>query len=254
MIRYFKKIKRRLLAENKISRYLAYAIGEIVLIVIGILIALYINNWNIHRQNKEKEQFYLSGLLDEFQSNKVKLQNLIEVNRSTLEESRQIAEISYGESTPDEQELSNRLFKAFSYEIDYNPTNSLLNEIISSGGMKNFADAELRMHLTAWDSRIQSVHRQEQTLRSQREKLIELTADEGGSIRTIFDNSGISERLNLQSEKKNESNLQLVKSKAFENALLLFILTADITEEVHYTNLLNEIETILQLIEKSQKN
>ena len=46
MIKFFRKIRQRLLTENKFSKYLLYAIGEIILVVIGILIALQINNWN----------------------------------------------------------------------------------------------------------------------------------------------------------------------------------------------------------------
>ena len=46
MIKYFRKIRQKLLSENKFSKYLIYAIGEILLAVIGILIALRINNWN----------------------------------------------------------------------------------------------------------------------------------------------------------------------------------------------------------------
>jgi len=46
MIKFFKKIRQQLLTENKLSKYLIYAIGEIILVVIGILIALQINNWN----------------------------------------------------------------------------------------------------------------------------------------------------------------------------------------------------------------
>jgi hypothetical protein len=46
MIRFFRKIRQKLLTENKFSKYVLYAIGEIVLVVIGILIALSINNWN----------------------------------------------------------------------------------------------------------------------------------------------------------------------------------------------------------------
>ncbi|MFT6336478.1 MAG: hypothetical protein ACI86M_003478 [Saprospiraceae bacterium] len=50
MIKFFRKIRKRLLAEDKFSKYLIYTIGEIVLVVIGILIALQINNWNQKRQ------------------------------------------------------------------------------------------------------------------------------------------------------------------------------------------------------------
>lgn len=46
MIKFFRKIRQKLLTENKFSKYLIYAIGEIILVVIGILIALQLNNWN----------------------------------------------------------------------------------------------------------------------------------------------------------------------------------------------------------------
>lgn len=46
MIKFFKKIRQNLLNKGKTNKYFKYAIGEIVLVVIGILIALQINNWN----------------------------------------------------------------------------------------------------------------------------------------------------------------------------------------------------------------
>ena len=59
MIKFFRKIRQRLLTENKFSKYLIYAIGEIILVVIGILIALQINNWNEHKKLKKE---YVSDL------------------------------------------------------------------------------------------------------------------------------------------------------------------------------------------------
>lgn len=53
MIKFFRKIRRNLISENKFSKYLIYAIGEIILVVIGILIALSINNWNQEQQQKK---------------------------------------------------------------------------------------------------------------------------------------------------------------------------------------------------------
>lgn len=52
MIKFFRKIRERLLTENKFSKYLLYAIGEIALVVIGILIALQINDWNENKKNE----------------------------------------------------------------------------------------------------------------------------------------------------------------------------------------------------------
>jgi len=54
MIKIFRKIRQNLLMENKTEKYLKYAIGEIVLVVIGILIALSINNWNEERKDRDK--------------------------------------------------------------------------------------------------------------------------------------------------------------------------------------------------------
>jgi hypothetical protein len=62
MIKFFRKIRHRLLTENKFSKYLLYAIGEIILVVIGILIALQINTWNNNKIEKRKEHASLMQL------------------------------------------------------------------------------------------------------------------------------------------------------------------------------------------------
>lgn len=68
MIKFFRKIRQRLLTENKFSKYLIYAIGEIILVVTGILIALQINNWNEERKQRVEEINILIGLKKDFQS------------------------------------------------------------------------------------------------------------------------------------------------------------------------------------------
>jgi len=65
MIKFFKKIRQKFLLENKTGKYFKYAFGEIVLVVIGILIALQINNWNEERkQNRNVRELYSNLLLD----------------------------------------------------------------------------------------------------------------------------------------------------------------------------------------------
>jgi len=66
MIKFFRRIREQLLSENKFSKYLLYAIGEIVLVVIGILIALQINNRNELRKEKDQEAIILSDIKEDF--------------------------------------------------------------------------------------------------------------------------------------------------------------------------------------------
>lgn len=62
MLRFFRTLRQRLLVENRVSRYLLYAVGEIFLVVVGILLALQINTWNQERLDRSEEQKYLLRL------------------------------------------------------------------------------------------------------------------------------------------------------------------------------------------------
>ena len=62
MIKFFRKIRQKLLSENKFSKYLIYAIGEVVLVVIGILLALSVNTWNENRKQEIVEKEFIKGI------------------------------------------------------------------------------------------------------------------------------------------------------------------------------------------------
>jgi len=68
MIKFFRKIRQQMLTENKFSKYLLYAIGEIILVVIGILIALQINTWNNTNIDRQKEKEYLNNLIEDLKT------------------------------------------------------------------------------------------------------------------------------------------------------------------------------------------
>ena len=67
MIKFFRHIRKSLLNEGKTSKYFKYAIGEIILVVIGILIALQINNWNENKKVKEKERQVLTEIISDLE-------------------------------------------------------------------------------------------------------------------------------------------------------------------------------------------
>ena len=73
MIKFFRKIRQNLLMENKTGKYLKYAIGEIILVVIGILLALQINTWNENRIDSKRLNLYTQSLLNDLELDKKRL-------------------------------------------------------------------------------------------------------------------------------------------------------------------------------------
>lgn len=249
MFTLMRNLRRNLIKNNAAGKYFLYAFGEVVLIVLGILVALWIDNWNQERQEIKREQFYLSGLKAEFEASLSKLDTLMAVNRKSYETAGDLLGRIPGASIQDEASLSKMLIEALTYELAYNPNNSLLMELISSGRLEALSDNALRQHLTSWDSFLESIHRQEDNLRTQRQHTTDILRGPEGSIRTIAVYSGVVPGLGLNRDKDLQSNLALLKSQEFENNFLLFLLEARNTELVHYDPLRREIETILGLIE-----
>jgi hypothetical protein len=91
MLRFFRQIRQKLITDNKFSKYLLYAVGEILLVVIGILIALQINTWNENRQSRAVELKTLKELradliqtLEDIRSDSINFRNIIRSNNIVL--------------------------------------------------------------------------------------------------------------------------------------------------------------------------
>ena len=84
MIKFFRHIRNSLLEENKLSKYLLYAIGEIVLVVIGILIALQINAWNQTKEDIKKEEKFLLEIKENLIEDLQKVDTLLLANKRKL--------------------------------------------------------------------------------------------------------------------------------------------------------------------------
>jgi len=84
MIKFFRKIRQRLLTENNFSKYLLYAIGEIILVVIGILIALQINNSNEINKQRAKEVQFLKNLKSDLIFEQSELDRYIGIRESIV--------------------------------------------------------------------------------------------------------------------------------------------------------------------------
>lgn len=258
MIKFFKDIRQKLLVEgysgkpfNKALRYFKYAVGEIFLVVIGILIALQINNWNQNRIDKKNERIYLIGLKEEFLISKLKLEELRSVNQNNYAGAKKILAYTHSaKERPSEALFSTLLYQTFSNDIAFNPNNSLLDEMINSGNLKNLSNTELRKQLTNWISTLEDISKQERELADQRIKVLDMFRTNHTSLSAVFKQAGVYEDLELPESDKELSNLSLLDSTEFENNLLMFILASHATEIAHFEPLMQDIDNIIDLINR----
>ena len=137
--------------KNKTGKYLKYAIGEIVLVVIGILIALQINNWNEHRKLQLQEQEILKGLEVEFIINHDRLVYVMQTSQLSVEEANKLMSYFY----QDISEIQEAKLDSIVYNIQnawtFNPRKGLLNSIIASGQISLISNVELKNQLASFE-------------------------------------------------------------------------------------------------------
>lgn len=141
MIKFFRSIRQNLLNEGKTAKYFKYAIGEIVLVVIGILIALSINNWNQDRQLKQKEKQILIELKRDLVSNDSILQHQIEWQQTITDEITSLID-HLKEKKPFNDTISMYLFHG--YYVERIQFTSSAYESLKSVGIDIISSDQLR--------------------------------------------------------------------------------------------------------------
>jgi len=121
-----------MLTENKFSKYLLYAIGEIILVVIGILIALSINNWNENRKNTIEEKAILESLYENLNLAKTQSESLIAEEDTLKERLIRILRIDSKYSKTDFEKIPDSIFKSAVWDLQsdqptFNAYNNLKN-------------------------------------------------------------------------------------------------------------------------------
>jgi hypothetical protein len=145
MLRFFRQIRQRLLTDNKFSKYLLYAIGEILLVVIGILIALQVDNWNEERKLRQIELELLGVIyenltndLDDFEKNLIHLKN----RKTACEVLLECAENDF----PYQDSLAFHLFYTQIYP-HFSPNISGY-EMLKSEGIESISNDTLKLAIT----------------------------------------------------------------------------------------------------------
>lgn len=144
MIKFFRRIRQNLLSENRFSKYLFYAIGEIILVMIGILLALQVNNWNQRRQLAGAEQLLLKELLSDLEFSKTEIEGAIEGNNYLLNQYKSIS-LTIEKDFPYNDSLSNAFSSLAFWSSPYLPKSSF--ESIKNKDLKIISNPEIRQKL-----------------------------------------------------------------------------------------------------------
>jgi hypothetical protein len=150
MIKFFRKIRQKNLKEGKTLNYIKYAFGEIVLVVIGILIALSINSWNESRKNLTKKEILLKALKIEFTDNLKQLDTVLYYDDIVLKNIRRFIKLDPDNSVEMTNDSMPNWFQNSSFRWTFNPLNGALRSGISSGEIHLINNDTLANLLFGW--------------------------------------------------------------------------------------------------------
>lgn len=158
MIKFFRRIRQRLLTENKFSKYLIYAIGEIILVVIGILIALQINNWNEIRKESNAVRNVLIEIKEDLIQDKAELELSLERHSKDFEAQKRVInalELKYSFNEEIRSDLGHIHLARNFYSI------SKGYDLLKEMNLRTLKNKNLRILLTQYYERdIPQVHRE----------------------------------------------------------------------------------------------
>ncbi|WP_432411181.1 DUF6090 family protein [Rasiella sp. SM2506] len=154
MIKFFRKIRYDLIGKNKTGKYLKYAIGEIILVVIGILVALQINNWNEHRKITHAEIEILHNLKTELKFNLEELKKINKQHTSEFEDGMYLLHL-FGTDVSNLSELKldsliSNAFSGFSFEAK----DGYIKSLIASNKIDYLQNSELKSYISSFESMI----------------------------------------------------------------------------------------------------
>ena len=150
MIHFFRKKRNKSLKENNIQKYIKYAFGEIILVMIGILLAVQVNTWSEQRKDRTKEKAILSELHKEFSKNLAKFSSVKQYQYNTFNSGnivfRNLPKMHIPQSRDSVYKYVQGMFGGYSYY----PSNGVVESLISSGDFDLIQNDTLRRYLVSW--------------------------------------------------------------------------------------------------------
>jgi hypothetical protein len=243
MIKFFRKIRQKMLTENKFSNYVLYAIGEIVLVVIGILIALSINNWNENRKNKLTESEYYCKLLADFELDRQNIAVLYKESQHKIATSKRLL-LELNNKNKDKSYLLNNYLEALRTNA-FVPSKVAMTDIVSSGKLNLLTNDSLKNDLLRYYGELDKLLYQLEINQSKSLERVFLYDDFvqfGGQYLDYVAKSLGDEILKTLPVNDWHLNSESKYYKRFQNDLLFFLAMSE-REKQHFDNILKEMES-----------
>ncbi|MFT4662352.1 MAG: hypothetical protein ACI8XB_002642 [Patiriisocius sp.] len=171
MIKFFRKIRYDLMEKNKTGKYLKYAIGEIILVVIGILIALSINNSNESRKTRNQEVHYLKNLKTDLILNIAELDEYIAVRNLRIESANKVLEYFEGKPLTDLNDIAFHTTNIYIWQ-KFSQQDNTFQELVNSGNLALISNDTIKNGLLNLQSLYKKLKNEEEHFRYDAEILL----------------------------------------------------------------------------------
>ena len=142
MLTLLRKFRRSVFESSNMQKYIFYAVGEILLVMVGILLALQVNNWNEQKKSLRTEKAVLTKLINDLEGDFIRLTRLDSLYTSELVDLRSDNNIIQKESLTKE-EVKKVMFYSGAVIRDINPRRTAYDEMLSSGKLYNLTNEDL---------------------------------------------------------------------------------------------------------------
>ncbi len=164
-MKFFRKIRQNLLSERKTEKYLKYALGEIILVVIGILIALQINNWNVEKNRKNAEKVIIEQLIEDLKKSQTELKKIKVSIEEQAKASARVCHAFFKNEVPND---SIYIYMRIPLgTVTFSPTLGTARSIINSGNVTLIQSNDLKSKITAYvetvEFKLKDISRYEET-------------------------------------------------------------------------------------------
>jgi hypothetical protein len=150
MIKFFRKIRQNLINTGKITKYLAYAIGEIILVVIGIFIALQLNNINEERKKRVLEADYYCKLLEDLNQDVIEIKNQIDINEFRIKNSNKFIGLLQKPKFTQKEVMDAMLGAVSKSTYIFKPSMAAFEDLKSSGNLGLLKDLKIKNKLLSY--------------------------------------------------------------------------------------------------------